>query len=148
MNKKTKTILTILGLGALALIALKMLKPKTSSGGGGGGSIGGSNTGGSTNIVGAEPNYNGLAKQIQDSLSGWTEDEQSVYMALKQLRNNNDFDKLIAAFGTREIDSGSFDIFSSNFKGTLSQCLHKYFIASEIAECNTILKNNGITKTI
>lgn len=85
-----------------------------------------------------------LANKLFQAMDGYGTDENSILSAFYSLRNNADFLALIAAFGTREISSGSWNP-EANFNGTLTAALANELDISYIIKLNNILKAKKIT---
>jgi hypothetical protein len=85
-----------------------------------------------------------LANKLFQAMDGYGTDENSILSAFYSLRNNADFLALIAAFGTREISSGSWNP-EANFNGTLTAALANELDIEYIIKLNNILKAKKIT---
>jgi hypothetical protein len=81
------------------------------------------------------------------AMDGYGTDENAIISVFYSLKNNADFLALIAAFGTREISSGSWNP-EANFNGTLTAALVSELDISEIITLNNILKAKKITYRI
>jgi len=148
MNKKTtKGIVAAAAVLAVLFVAMKIMKPKKTvpQGDSGGG---GTNDGGS--ISGANPNldFRSLANQLFDAFDGYGTANKKVKDIFKLLKSNADYDALKAAYGVREVSSGTGNIFVSNYEGDLPSTLRNEMSKSEINELNQILTSNGITRAI
>lgn len=87
-----------------------------------------------------------LANQIETAFNGPTEDEQAVYKAFTNVKNNADVLALKSTFGTRKTGYyAALGVYWSYFNGTLSQTIQHYFDPSEIAALNSLLSKKGIT---
>jgi len=64
------------------------------------------------------------------------------------LKNNNDFDEVVKAYGVREVSSGFGNIFVPNYNGNLIGAIKNEMKSSQIQKINDILKGNGISKKI
>jgi hypothetical protein len=84
-----------------------------------------------------------LANKLFQAMDGYGTDENSILSAFYSLRNNADFLALIAAFGTREISSGSWNP-EANFNGTLTAALANELDIDYIIKLNNILKAKKI----
>ena len=82
-------------------------------------------------------NYNSFADRLYTETSGVFTDESAVYGIFRKLKNQSDLLQLLVSFGTRGhwYNGGQFD---------LSEWLYTGMSENEIAEINTILKNNNI----
>ena len=135
-NKTLVTVLVALGLGA----AVYFLKRKKDNGGGGGG-----NGGGGTGIEG---DYLTIANNLFDIFNGYGTvgtGANAVVAELKKLRSRSDWDKLVAAYGTRTVSSGTWNIFVSDFTGTLPECLRDELDSSELEDVNQELSRIGVS---
>jgi len=88
-----------------------------------------------------------LANKLFQAMDGYGTDEDSILSAFYSLRNNADFLALVAAFGTREISSGTWNP-EANFNGTLTAALANELDISYIIKINNILKAKKITYRI
>ena len=77
------------------------------------------------------------------AMDGWGTNEDAIYVAFRQMRNNADFLAVTKAFGTREVDSGQWSTIK-NMKGTLTQCLQDELDSDERKKVNEILKARNI----
>lgn len=154
MDKKLqRVIITASVVVVAALAAFKILKTKSpnqgedggNQGGDGGnqGGEGGGNQGGVSGI-----DYRSLAKKIFDACDGYGTSEDTIVDVFKQLRNNADFDALSNAYGVREVSSGTWNVFQSNFQGNLSSTLRNELSSSWIDDLNEILSSKGITRRV
>ena len=153
MEKKTQRgIITAAVVLVAVAVAMKFILPKKSMGGSiadnntGGGNSGGGNSGGG--LVNANLDYRSLANQLFDAFDGYGTAENKVKEIFKLLKSNADYDSLKAAYGVREVSSGTWNIFQSNFEGDLPATVKHELDDSELAEVNQILASNGITRTI
>lgn len=145
--KKNQTLITILvalGLGgALYFILRGRAGRNDRSGGansGGGGWIDG---GGVSNI-----NHLEIANNLFDifngyGTTGWGADD--VVAELKKLKTRADWDALVKAYGVRTVSSGMWNIFQSDFTGTLVECMKDELDSSEEADVNDELKRLGVS---
>jgi hypothetical protein len=93
-------------------------------------------------------NANKVANDIFDSMDGYGTDWDTIVSSFNKVKTDADFDALVVAFGTKTVNSGTGNIFVSNFTGDLIACLNDELDSSELEEINTILQKKGITKTI
>lgn len=150
MDKKLQRgIITAAVVIVATLAAFKFLKPKKSSdtgganqGGGGGGQTGGGGTPSSS------LDFRSLANRLFDAFDGYGTSNDEVKEIFKLLKSDADYDALKAAYGVREVSSGTWNVFSSNFEGDLPATIHDEMSSSEIAELNQIMTSNGISRTI
>ncbi len=84
-----------------------------------------------------------LANAIFTSMDGYQTNEEAIYTAFRQLKNNADFLAVSSAYGIREVSSGQWNP-SENMKGTMTQCLQDELDATETKKVNEILKNRKI----
>ena len=151
MEKKTQRgIITAAVVLVAVAVAMKFILPKKSMGGGnnsGGGNAGGGNTGGFS-PVNTNLDYRSLANQLFDAFDGYGTSEEKVKEIFKLLKSNNDYNALKAAYGVREVSSGRFNIFQSNFEGDLPATINDELDSDELTELNKILASNGLTITI
>jgi len=150
MDKKLQRgIITSVVVLVAGLAAYKLLtgKGKSEDNAGGGNSGGGGNTGG-----GGRPNPNldfrSLANQLFDAFDGYGTSNSKIKEIFKLLKSNADYDALKSAYGVREVSSGRWNIFQSNFEGDLPATLRDELDSDEVAEINQILTSNGISRTI
>jgi len=153
MDKKQKGIITAVVVVVAVLAAYKILKPSKSGNSGGGGNNGGGNNnggGGGNNGGGGTSNldFTSLANRLFDAFDGYGTDEDEIKVVFESLRSNADYDALKSAYGVREVSSGRFNIFVSNFEGDLPATLRDELDSDELAEINQILANKGINRTI
>jgi len=131
-NKTFVTVLVALGLGA----AVYFLTRKKGGGGNGGGG------------TGIEGDYLTIANNLFDIFNGYGTvgtGANAVVAELKKLRSRSDWDKLVAAYGTRTVSSGTWNIFVSDFTGTLPECLRDELDSSELEDVNQELSRIGVS---
>lgn len=149
-NKTRNGIITVAVVAVLGAVAFKLLKaPKGGNAGGGGtggGTGGGGSTGGGTGAGNLD--YRALANEIFDACDGYGTGEDSIVAVFQQLRNNADFDALQDAYGVREVSSGTWNVFQTNFEGDLSSTLRDELSSSWISKINGILSSKGINRQI
>lgn len=92
--------------------------------------------------------FRSLANQLFDSFDGYGTDNDVVRRVFKMLKTDGDYDALKAAYGVREVSSGRFNIFVSDFEGDLPSTLRSELSAKEVAEINQILTSNRISRSI
>lgn len=133
-NKKgLVTIGVLLGLGAIAYLVFKKKKDDKSGNGGSG-------SGGVTPTI----DFNSMADKIFDAMDGYGTANTKIENELKRLQNKSDWDMLVSAFGTRTVSSGRGNIFSSDFTGTLPECLKDELDSAELSSANQILSKVGV----
>jgi ABC-type glycerol-3-phosphate transport system substrate-binding protein len=150
MEKKTQRgIITAAVVLVAVAVAMKFILPKKSNGGNisGGDNAGGGNTGGFS-PVNTNLDYRSLANQLFDAFDGYGTAENKVKEIFKLLKSNADYDSLKAAYGVREVSSGTWNIFQSNFEGDMPATVKHELDDNELAEVNQILASNGVTRTI
>ena len=110
-----------------------------------------SNTGGGSSYSSkasmTKEQYNLLAEKVYNAVSGYGTDlngANGLKNIFSLLRNNDDFMELIAAFGVREVSSGSFNPIP-DFSGNLPEVLSNELSQSEISQLNSILVKNSIS---
>lgn len=84
-----------------------------------------------------------LSNAIFTAMDGYTTNEDAIYVAFRQMKNNADFLAVSKAFGIREVSSGQWNP-ASNMKGTLTQCLQDELDSDERKKVNEILKARNI----
>lgn len=146
MEKKTQRgIITAAIVLVAVAVGMKFILPKKSKGGdisGGDNSVGGGgNTGGGERNL----DYRNLANQLFDAFDGYGTDNTKVDDIFKLLKSNADYNALKSAYGIREISSGRFNVFQSNFEGDLTATIKEELDSDELSELNKILASNGIT---
>lgn len=143
-----KKIINIAAVLIGGFIAYKLITKKSDSGtsdnGGGTGGTGGGGTGGGS---GSGLNYTSLANDLFAAFDGYGTRESNIYATFSLLKSDKDFDELVKAYGIREVSSGKYN-WTPNFTGNLIGAIKSEMSTAEIAEINTILKNNGISKQI
>jgi hypothetical protein len=90
--------------------------------------------------------YNLLAEKVFNAFSGYGTDfngTNGLKNIFSLLRNNDDLMELIAAYGIREVSSGSFNPIP-DFTGNLPEVLSNELSQKEISEINSILVKNNI----
>ena len=158
MNNSTRNGIISIGVIAfLFLIAYKYLKTPTSSNSGnnGGGNNGGGNNGGGNNNGGnqapsnlSNDEINTISNDMFEAMDGYGTDEDTILSAFRKLKTNTDFDNLVSVFGTKTINSGTGNIFQSDFSGNLKECLRDELSDGWISDINSILSSNRIDRTI
>ena len=86
---------------------------------------------------------NQTANAIFTAMDGWGTNEDAIYVAFRQMKNNADFLAVTKAFGTREVSSGQGN-FVNDMKGTMTQCLQDELDSNERKKVNEILKARNI----
>lgn len=84
-----------------------------------------------------------LANQIHSALNGYGTDENAVYRAFLQVKNDLDVVNLTKAYGIRKLSSGNWNP-TKDFEGTLGQSLTEELDPKEMAALNMILAKKGI----
>jgi hypothetical protein len=77
------------------------------------------------------------------AMDGYGTNEDAIYVAFRQMKNNADFLAVSKAFGIRTISSGQWNVVN-NMKGTLTQCLQDELDSDERKKVNEILKARNI----
>lgn len=81
--------------------------------------------------------FSGFADRLEQAMTGFADDEATIYAVFSKLRNRSDVLQLIEVFGNRRM---SFTIGSSNLTTWLNYRLSK----PEIGKINEILERNNI----
>lgn len=98
--------------------------------------------------------FESISQTIIEAINGCGTDEQAIFNAFSQLRNEADIRQLITTFGVRyarpcaATDPISYSIWLANdeaFGGPLSTLLRYDLSDSDIGEINSILRGKGIT---
>lgn len=145
MNKQKK-IITAIVLGGLALGAFLIFRRR----GGGDGTLpdrllpGGGSGGGVFPTIGAL-DYAGMADTIHQAMDGYGTGETTIENEILKLRNKDDWDALVAAYGTRKISSGIGNIFQPDFVGNLPSGLKSELDDTELADLNANLRKIGVS---
>lgn len=84
-----------------------------------------------------------IANQIHSALNGYGSDENGVYRAFAQVKNDLDVVNLTKAYGIRKLSSGNWNP-APDFEGTLGQSLTEELDTKEVAALNTLLAKKGI----
>jgi hypothetical protein len=92
-------------------------------------------------------NFKAMADSIYEAMDGYGTSLQLIVNEFTKLNNNNDFDALYRAYGTRTVSSGAGNIFVSDYTGDMIGALKKDLSATEIAKINSLLSIKNI-KTI
>jgi len=143
MNKQKK-IITAIVLGGLALGAFLIFRRKGGSGPGDGTLPGGGSGGGVFPTIGAL-DYAGMADTIHQAMDGYGTGETTIENEILKLRNKDDWDALVAAYGTRKISSGIGNIFQPDFVGNLPSGLKSELDDTELADLNANLRKIGVS---
>lgn len=123
--------LVVVGLGAAAYFLF--LRNKNGRGGGGG------------ENSEIDEKMLPMANSIFDAMNGYGTGEDTIKKELQKLKSKNDWDALVRAFGTRTLSSGTWNVFQSDFTGTLPECLNDELDSGELADVNTILNKIGVS---
>lgn len=84
-----------------------------------------------------------LANSIFTAMDGYQTNEDAIYVAFRQLKNNADFLAVSKAYGVREVSAGQWSLVR-DMKGTLTQCLQDELDSTERKKVNEILKARNI----
>ena len=87
--------------------------------------------------------YQIFANALFQAMDGYGTDWEYILKMMAAIKNDTDFLKVNAAFGIREISSGSYNP-EPNFKGTLSQALYNELNSDDINVINEMLAKKGI----
>lgn len=142
MNKQKK-IITAIVLGGLALGALLIFRKRSGSGPGNG-TLPGGGGGGFFPTVGAL-DYAGMADTIHQAMDGYGTAETTIENEILKLRNKDDWNALVAAYGTRKISSGFGNFFQPDFVGDLPSGLKSELDDAELADLNANLRKIGVS---
>ena len=134
MNKKLIYAgLTVAGIGAAAYLLFNkksgLLKKKEEA----------------ITVTPASTEYLSMANRLQDAMDGYGTDEKAIFNELSKLKSKADWDALVNAYGIRELSSGNFNVFVSNFKGGLIQSLQNELGEKDIQKVNQILNPIGVS---
>jgi hypothetical protein len=145
MDKKTKNglIVTTLILG-VGYFLYKKLRSSTPSNAEIDSQIGG-NTGVNPSL--SEDKMKELANKMFAAFNGFGTDvngNNGLINLFAAIKNNDDLMGVIAAYGIREISSGSWNPLS-NFKGNLPETIADELSDSEITKINSVLVKSGVT---
>ena len=151
MNKKTKDgIITASIVIAAAYLLYKIFNKKGTSN---------PNSGGNSGVVVPNPELGGtigtaptmttekfkeIADKIFDAFEGYGTDTTTIKNQFALLKNNDDVMSLVAAYGIREVSSGSYNPLP-DFNGNLPQVIADELSQSEISDLNSVLVKSGIT---
>lgn len=141
---KKQEIVTAIVIGGLALGALLILGRRRGSGPGNGTLPGGGIGGGIFPTVGGL-DYVGMADRIHQAMDGYGTGETTIENEILKLRNKDDWDALVAAYGTRKISSGVGNIFQPDFVGNLPSGLKSELDGTELAALNANLRKIGVS---
>tara|TARA_R110000868_G_scaffold6587_1_gene37178 strand:- start:2008 stop:2481 length:474 start_codon:yes stop_codon:yes gene_type:complete len=145
MNKNTKNglIVTTLILG-VGYFLYKKLRSSTPSNAEIDSQIGG-NTGVNPSL--SEDKMKELANKMFAAFNGFGTDvngNNGLINLFAAIKNNDDLMGVIAAYGIREISSGSWNPLS-NFKGNLPETIADELSDSEITKINSVLVKSGVS---
>ena len=145
MDKKTKNglIVTTLILG-VGYFLYKKLRSSTPSNAEIDSQIGG-NTGVNPSL--SEDKMKELANKMFAAFNGFGTDvngNNGLINLFAAIKNNDDLMGVIAAYGIREISSGSWNPLS-NFKGNLPETIADELSDSEITKINSVLVKSGVS---
>lgn len=104
----------------------------------------GGNTG--FNATLSEDKMKELANKMFAAFNGYGTDvngNNGLINLFASIKNNDDLMGVIAAYGIREVDSGSWNPFS-NFKGNLPETLADELSGSDLSKINSVLVKNGV----
>jgi len=83
------------------------------------------------------------ANALFEAMNGYASDEQSIYRVFTNVNNSADLLGVVAAFGIRNISSGSLSL-APDYKGALGGALNTELSPHELTVLNTILSKKGI----
>lgn len=90
-----------------------------------------------------------LEMAFQGYGTAWDNGEaDGVVGIISQLKSDEDFDALNAAYAQRRISSGFLNLFSKDFMGDMNGAFKSELSASELEEVNMMLANQGIKRKI
>lgn len=151
MNIKTKDgIITASIVIAAAYLLYKIFNKKGASN---------PNSGGNSGVVVPNPELGGtigtsptmttakfkeIADKVFNALEGYGTDTTAINNQFALLKNNDDLMSLVAAYGIREISSGSYNPLP-DFTGNLPQAIADELSQSQISALNSVLVKSGIT---
>lgn len=88
-----------------------------------------------------------LAEKMFAAMNGYGTDvngNNGLINLFSTIKNNDDLMGVIAAYGIREVSSGSWN-FMTNFKGNLPECLADELTDSELRKINSVMVKSGVT---
>ena len=151
MDKKTKDgLITASIFIAAAYLLYKIFNKKGTSN---------PNSGGNSGVVVPNPDLGGtigsaptmttakfkeIADKIFAAFEGYGTDTTTIKNQFALLKNNDDLMSLVAAYGIREVSSGSYNPLP-DFTGNLPQTIADELSQSEISDLNSVLVKSGIT---
>jgi len=151
MDKKTKDgLITASIVIAAAYLLYKIFNKKgassTSYGGNSGVVVPNPTLGGT---IGTAPTMNEakfkeIADKIFNAFEGYGTDTTTIKNQFALLKNNDDLMGLVAAYGIREVSSGSYNPLP-DFTGNLPQTIADELSQSQISDLNSVLVKSGIT---
>ena len=151
MNKKTKDgIITASIVIAAAYLLYKIFNKKgalgTTFGGSSGVVIPNPTLGGTIGTAQTmnESKFKEIADKIFNAFEGYGTDTTTIKNQFALLKNNDDLMGLVAAYGIREISSGSYNPLP-DFTGNLPEAIGNELSQSQISDLNSILVKSGIT---
>jgi hypothetical protein len=147
MNKKTKDgIITASIVIAAAYLLYKIFNKKGASNPNSGVVVPNPELGGT---IGTSPTmttskFKEIADKVFNALEGYGTDTTAINNQFALLKNNDDLMSLVAAYGIREISSGSYNPLP-DFTGNLPQAIADELSQSQISSLNSVLVKSGIT---
>jgi hypothetical protein len=91
-----------------------------------------------------EAKFKEIADKVFNAFEGYGTDTTAINNQFALLKNNDDLMSLVAAYGIREISSGSYNPLP-DFTGNLPQAIADELSQSEISALNSVLIKSGIT---
>jgi hypothetical protein len=89
-----------------------------------------------------------MANQLFDAMNNCGTDNEGVSTVISEVRNQQDWQNLITAYGTRTLTSQWWCVGVSEFTGNLPSSIKKEMSSSEVTNLNSILSSKGVTTTI
>lgn len=91
-------------------------------------------------------NHRSIAEQIYVACRGAQTDEPAIYAALAQLRTQDDWNLVQIKFSdVYNAEHNWYNFLSNNLSANLIATLNSELSQSELAQCRSVLEQNGIT---
>jgi hypothetical protein len=85
-----------------------------------------------------------LAEKMFAAFNGYGTDVNGLMNLFASIKNNDDLMGVIAAYGIREVSSGSYN-FMPNFEGNLPETIADELSDSEILKINSVMVRSGVS---
>lgn len=89
-----------------------------------------------------------MADKVFSALDGYGNGFDSIKEVYNSMKNNADYLLISSTFGTKTTSSGRFNVFESDFTGTMAQTVTHWLSSEDQSTLSNILKNKGINYTI